>query len=304
MATTSSTKVRFLGGAIARADLAGAIAYPEGLDGTDTEFTRLYMRHGAQWFQQEFNSDIASVCYFPDGEQRGWWLAGKRGDIHSITASGRQTESIDKAGTGPDKQGYVKKIRPIGGSLHACGYRRQVYRREGKAWQSIADPIAAKRTEVGFVFNDIDGSSASDVYAAGNRGEIYHFDGTRWQLLDSGTNVHLEGLSCHGGVCIAVGRDGVILRGDRAGFSSIGPGTPELNFWDIAVFRDTFYVAASAGVFEVGPAPAFDLRPSAFPKHVGYKLASSPERIISVGTHQLLAFDGQSVVELVCPDNQ
>ena len=72
-----NTRVRFLGGTTPREELFGVLAYPEALDGTEMEFTRFYMVSNGQWLQQEFNSDIVSVCYFPAGDERGWWLLGQ-----------------------------------------------------------------------------------------------------------------------------------------------------------------------------------------------------------------------------------
>ncbi|RCX31124.1 hypothetical protein DFQ59_10388 [Thioalbus denitrificans] len=303
MTDTGNTRVRFLGGAMPRTELLGAIAYPVALDGTDREFTRFYMRHNRQWVQQEFDSDIVSVCYAPEGRERGWWLLGKRGDVHSLTSAGRLSERIPEAGTGPGRPGYVKKIRVIGGLITACGYRRQVYQRRNDRWVAMAGEIAASRSEVGYCFNDIDGSSESDIYAVGNRGEIFHFDGKRWSECDSGTNVHLEGVACLGDSVVVAGRDGVVLLGNHNGFASIGPATAELNFWDVAVYRGRIFVSASAGVFEIGPAPAFDFTPAPLPRHVGYKLATAPEHLLSIGTHQIFSYDGRSAEEIVCPDN-
>lgn len=303
MPDPNNTHVRFHGGALARDELFSVLAYPIGLDGTDLEFTRVYTRHQENWSQQEHQSDIASMCYFPAGAERGWWLVGKRGDIHSITASGAKSEQIDKAGTGPDKLGYVKKIRVIDDSMYICGYRRQVYQRRDSQWLSIADAIHASKSEIGLGFNDIAGSGPDRLFAVGNRGEVRWFNGQSWQAVDTGTNSHLEAVALRGDQVFIAGRDGVILRGNELGFESVGTGEAGLNFWDIAVFQDRVFVSASAGVFELIGNAAPTLEPSPIPQHVGYRLAVSAGKLLSIGTHQLFAYDAQSSVELVCPDN-
>lgn len=303
MPDAANARVRFLGGAVAREDLFGVLAFPVGLDGTDMEFTRFYTRHKENWFQQEYQSDIASVCYFHIGDDRGWWLLGKRGDVHSITVAGRKTESIDQAGTGPGKLGYAKKIRVINDLMYACGYRRQVYRRVGGQWVSMADAIHASKSNVGVGFNDIVGNPRGELFAVGNRGEIWWFDTQTWHSVDSGTNAHLEAVAVLDDQVIVAGRDGVILRGGHQGFESIGPTTAGLNFWDIAVFEKRIFVSASAGVFKLdaGSNQAFETAP--MPMHVGYRLAVGGGRLISLGTHQIFAYDGKTSEELVCPDN-
>ena len=300
-----NAKVRFLGGASPRRNLFGVLAYPEALDGTDMEFTRFYMVKDGKWVHREFESDVVSVCYFSVGNDRGWWLLGKRGDVTSITASGHSTDSIPTAGTGPGKLGYVKKIRVIGDAMYAAGYRRQVYRRtEGQSqWTPISGPIHADRKRVGFVFNDIDGTSEQDIYAVGNRGEIFHFDGTSWIQIESPTNVHLESVACFDKHAVVAGRNGVILLGDVHGFNAVGPAMPDLNFWDACVFSGRVFVVASRGVFEMRLTGDHDLIASPFPPHVGYKLGANEEVLYSFGTHQVFCYDGSSVAELICPDN-
>ena len=118
----------------------------------------------------------------------------------------------------------------------------------------------------------------------------------------SPTNLHLEALACTGQKVIIVGRDGVILLGDENGFEPVGPATLEQNFWDICVFKERVFVAASAGVFEFD-LDSYELNPSPFPIHVGYKLGVNSDLMYSFGTNQIYRFDGVDCYEMPCPDN-
>ena len=74
----------------------------------------------------------------------------------------------------------------------------------------------------GISFNDVWGSSVSDIYVVGDKGTILHYDGTKWSPMDSSTRNHL--LSVWGSSdtdVYAVGKKGTILHYDGSEWSSI-----------------------------------------------------------------------------------
>ena len=69
-------------------------------------------------------------------------------------------------------------------------------------------------TVTGFV--GVWGSSASDVFVAGDSGAILHYDGAAWHSMDSGTAMYLKSLWGSGGSDLfAVGDDATILHYNR-----------------------------------------------------------------------------------------
>lgn len=98
--------------------------------------------------------------------------ARKNGETTELTASGKVDEQIPGAGLNvAEPYGYVEVIRNIAGQLYVCGYGRQVYKRVGDDWISIATDILTRETAKGFM--DIAGISEDQVYAVGWGGEIY-----------------------------------------------------------------------------------------------------------------------------------
>jgi len=60
------------------------------------------------------------------------------------------------------------------------------------------------------------GTSSSDVYALGSRGEILLYDGTQWSPMTSGTDLCLLNIcGTSSGDVVVVGDYGVILWGER-----------------------------------------------------------------------------------------
>jgi hypothetical protein len=43
-------------------------------------------------------------------------------------------------------------------------------------------------------FNNVWGSSGSDVFVVGNSGAIFHYDGTTWSRMTSGTTKYLQSI--------------------------------------------------------------------------------------------------------------
>jgi len=68
------------------------------------------------------------------------------------------------------------------------------------------------------------GGSGSDVFAVGEYGTIVHYDGQSWNLLDSHTMEHLYGVWGDSATGVfAVGEDGLILHYRAPEISAVGP---------------------------------------------------------------------------------
>jgi Tol biopolymer transport system component len=78
----------------------------------------------------------------------------------------------------------------------------------------------------GHGLNAVWGSASNDVYAVGDYGTIVHYDGTQWQLMDSGTTRGLGGVWGSSPTSVfAVGAGGVILHYDGTAWRAMNSGT-------------------------------------------------------------------------------
>jgi len=76
--------------------------------------------------------------------------------------------------------------------------------------------------------HDIWGSSGSDVFAVGEYGTIYHYDGTSWSFMTSGSNEGLIGVwGSSASDVFAVGYSGTILHYDGTTWSPMTSGTTQ-----------------------------------------------------------------------------
>ena len=164
----------------------------------------------------------------------------------------------------------------------------------------ISSSILEPRERVGAIFNDINGFSEKRIFAVGNRGEIFFFDGSLWASIASPTNVHLESISLIDNSVYIVGRSGVILVGDENGFMNLDFDDRE-NYWDVSIFKEKIYVSSSSGVSVL---EGDREKESFFPSHSGYKLTANDTQLISIGSKKIFIFDGKDQKELICPDNE
>ncbi len=268
------------------------------------EYTTFYTVNAGQWQQRKFDFDGRSVTYLLSGDYRGWWVLGKRGEVAEITASGPRLEAIPDAGTGGSRLGYVNRIAQIGGVLYVCGYRRQVYARVGSTWQHIDAGIVAPSTEMGTSFEAIHGLSARDIYAVGGHGEIWHYDGSKWDQIDSPTSVHpTEVLCVTPELVYACGENGIVLRGAGTRWEVLRTEALE-DLWGLAALKGTVYVAGVGGLGQVDGNDIVSVDTDLGRTVPDYRLRTAADVLWSIGTDDILRFDGTKWEEVISPDNQ
>lgn len=302
------SRVNFLGGHSGRKGLLGVLAFPEAYS-PETEYTMCLTTLDGQWWQLQFPFDIASVTYLADPSRgyRGWWLAGKRGEVVEVSGGKPRIERIATAGTGPkNKLGHLAQIRVIDGALYCCGYRRQVYRREGADWTLISRDILAQRKRGPWNgFEAIDGFSGEDLYAVGDEGEIWHYDGASWSQCESPTTENLTDVRClDDGKVWVCGDGGVVLRGDRNGWDVVWDNPePSEAWWSLERFQGQVYVAGAEFLGRIEKNRIVPVE-TGVAGLTAQSLHHKDGTLWSIGAEHILAFDGSTWREVECPQNK
>lgn len=100
---------------------------------------------------------------------------------------------------------------------------------------------------VGTWFLSVWGSSADDVWAVGQPGLIYHWNGTVWQRQSSPTSRALTSVWGDGsGPVYITGHKGVILRNSGGGWNRMESGT-EVDLFDVGAYLGTVMVSGREG---------------------------------------------------------
>ena len=307
MAESSASRVTFLDGHVSASGWLGVLAFPVDYPG-DVDFTIFFTAFGNQWMQLQFDFDLVSVTSLVDDARnyRAWWLAGKRGEMVEIRQGVSRIDRIEGAGTSKGGLGYLSQVRSIGGQLFVCGYRRQVYRlQDDGQWALLSGAIIDRRPEGPWNgFESIDGFSPTDLYAAGDEGEVWHFDGVNWVQCDVPTNRTIADVRCIDGVVWLCG-DGVVISGDRYGWTLVnGDDSVSENWWSIEKFGDSMFLAGNDVLATVQGQLVNPVRIPGRASISAHRLCAVPGALWSLGEEHLLRFDGANWIETVCPQNR
>ncbi|WP_321952929.1 beta propeller repeat protein [Paraburkholderia bannensis] len=267
---------------------------------------------GRQWFYHDVNANIVAVCQKAQTatELRQLIALSKEGEVELWTSKNGSSfiEKIPDAGVRLGDLGYLRSIREIGNSLFACGFNSQVYMRQGGAWISLVSPPlkhqhAASNDYV--VFNQIDGFSEQDVYAAGSNGALYHWSGRAWKKIPLKTDENLECIRCYGVDDVWVGgANGTLLNGNATkGFKDVSDVTDNETFWSLAPFQGNVYLGTTKGLFVYNGHAIERVVTGLNPEVETYTVDSTEDALWSIGVKDLVRFDGEAWIRIDHPDN-
>jgi hypothetical protein len=137
------------------------------------------------------------------------------------------------------------KIKTIDGYAYSVGGQRKIYKRTdtGK-WQKVADLPRVEHIERAG-FRDLDAFSASDMYAVGGHGDVWHFDGKAWTQMGFPSNVQLATVTCAGdGNVYISGEGGSLWVGQKSTWKNIYKGSSSIPWNDVAWFDERLWLAS------------------------------------------------------------
>ncbi|WP_338848513.1 hypothetical protein V8J88_06395 [Massilia sp. W12] len=196
----------------------------------------------------------ASVAYQPKEQFVGFSLN------HHIYAIGSGEVGFEKdlssgkndAGEWAGMRGGAVKSKTIDGWLWIVGSGRSVMRRQGNntwEWHS-AIPDRSLMDDGGF--EDIDGFSSTDIYAAGGHGDVWHFDGKTWRAIPFPSNMSLETVCCAGDGMVYIGADeGAVFQGRGEQWKLIHRGDTTLSYTDLVWYQDRVWGTSDYGVWHI-----------------------------------------------------
>lgn len=137
-------------------------------------------------------------------------------------------------------------VEPVGDIAYAVGTRCAVYRRTAPGTWECIDDGCYRENDFSRGFNAIDGFGVSEVYAVGDQGEIWRYDGRAWQQQASPTNCALNTVVCAGnGTVYVAGALGTIIAGRNDQWRVL-PDIPQgLEFWGSSFYEGELYLTAN-----------------------------------------------------------
>ena len=195
----------------------------------------------------------------------------------------------------------------IDGYVYAVGPWRAVCRRlEPGKWENLADrktlpepkPNSYGSSDDGF--DVIDGYSGNDIYAGGEKGDLWHFDGKRWDRCPVPTDMLIESICCAGDDFVYVGlQSGAVMRGRGQQWQVIHIGSMTLPFQDMVWFAGKVWCTSDYGVWTIenGKLVEPDLPPEV--RSCSGNLSVGDGVMLLAGMYGATVFDGSKWTALV-----
>jgi hypothetical protein len=171
-----------------------------------------------------------------------------------VTGSGDSyMERIVSAVDDGPKRGAILRLKQIGAHLYACGNGRTVCRREGQdRWSTLRSAVPEAHLFEREGFDDLDGFSEEDIYAAGGDGDIWRFDGRTWQRCGFPSNLPLSAVCCAGDGSVYVGGLlGTLFKGRGGRWSKIHEGELFLPFKDLVWYDGRVWCTNDYGLWTI-----------------------------------------------------
>ncbi|WP_217441940.1 MULTISPECIES: hypothetical protein [unclassified Myxococcus] len=214
-------------------------------------------------------------------------VVGEDGEVVTYVGGKSKNEALKPAPV------MIRNAREIAGWVYACGMKRQVYKRIGEAkWVAMNAPAAEATEKAGF--EAIDGTSETDLYAAGWGGEVWRYDGKSWSPCESPTRVILSAVCCApDGTVYVAGQQGVLLKGRGSAFAVV-PWAEEVtsDLWDLCWFRGKLYVATLSALYTLEGDRLVEVDFGEAGTPTCYGLATAEDVLWSIGRDDVASFDG------------
>jgi hypothetical protein len=277
-------------GAVRHRDLGYLLAGDKKLDEDDIEHTAVFEWDPlAGWggYDLSWTSSSACVCEEPKEQlvvvgRMGEFLVLGQGEHYEGVIQTRSKRSADP----PPLRG----ARSIAGKAYAVGMNSQVFRRDDRTtWTPLGDGL-----EAGTDFEAIDGFAANNLFAVGWKGAIRRFNGRRWSVVDSPTNVILTGVCCaKDGVVYACGQAGTVLRGVGERWEAIKQEDTDEDFWDVEGFGNDVYFSTTRFLYRLSSNRLTLVKFGRDAPKTCYHLSARDGVLWSIGERDVMAFDGK-----------
>jgi hypothetical protein len=296
-------RVVFTSGYVLGRNLVAISSYIEAVEEQNHELTRMFSYQNGEWGALDLNGiTVLSVCG-SERPSRTLYCLGRDGTVYARRSGKPSQERIPEAGAERGQLGYVRHICEIAGVIYVCGVSGQIYRREPTGWAHFDEGVLDRKSRgrSGNLYC-MDGTSAKDIYAVGQAGHIWHYDGGKWEQVLSPTNFDLNWVTCVSPTEVYLcGNRGFFFRGSRERWEDISLPDKTEDLWSVEVYQGKVYVAGDKGLY------VFDGKRVEFLDTGmvldGHRLHANDGVLWSFGNEHLAYLDGKKWNYVKHPDN-
>jgi hypothetical protein len=243
-----------------------------------------------------YNAHTACIIKYPEP---GLVDASEPGYYSVNTENGMTSGDIFVKSQPPSKKRRVRGIRSVSeidGKAYAVGFAGMVYRLDKlNGWTRIDDGLPES-----FEIEAIHGFEASELYATGDDGELWHNDGKKWTKLDLPTNENLNTVKCAGnGKVYLAGDGGVLICGRKDEWEVIEHEQTDDDIWDLEWFGGQLYVSTMDDVYRLKKERLERVDFGDDPPKSCYQLSAGKDVLWSSGEYDIMSFNGKKWTRIV-----
>ncbi|WP_431261977.1 WD40/YVTN/BNR-like repeat-containing protein [Roseateles chitinivorans] len=221
-------------------------------DELETRLTKLQLNAEKRWLSTTMTGYSRLKCSGPREGDVVCFAVDGMGQVLAKKLEGSRDESNVPGGGGVGPcRGSVNRLKPLFGRLYGGGDGRSLFHRVGpEQWREVGPLPPEGRGETGF--QDFDGFSETDLYAAGGQGDVWRYDGSAWLRVRFPSKMWLESVCCGGDGLVYIGaQSGTVYRGRGDDWTMIHRGDLSLPFRDMVWFQDRVYATSDYGLWEI-----------------------------------------------------
>lgn len=241
------------------------------------------------------------VCELERG--RTTFSVSNNGKVQIGNRDGFRIENIDISDDGPNNLRHLRSAQKIDNYLYATGMSNMLYRRglrSGK-WEKFDNGLRIPRSSKKISgINSIGGTEDDKIYACGLRGGLWGLEKGHWKSIESGTNISLNSLSSlTSGDIYCCGQAGVVISGKERKWEIVSNDVTEEDFWSIVNFNKKIFISTqSESLYEVIEGRVLPLKININHEVTTYHLHTNNSILLSVGSRNILTYDGSSWVDI------
>lgn len=233
-----------------------------------------------------------AACFMPNER---WVFVQEPGEVYVV---GEGDDDYEKPIDARVRH-HFSAVRCIAGSFaYAVGIGRQVYKRTGAdKWVRLTDKSLSKLPKdidhAGF--DDIGGFTEEDLYACGAHGDLWHFNGKKWNKEDVPVDSNLEKICCasNGLVYITTNRKELLIGKSgqwRVAPQDIGDAMLE----EIVEFGSRVLVSTEETIFQVRGDELVDAKLGLPSMDLYSHMAAGDGILVVAGSSDAYMYDGRS----------
>lgn len=291
----SGLRIRIRTAAVRNSDIGYILACDPEMDEDEILHTNVFRWESGR-FEESFSNFSAHTCCVASVPDSAFIQLAGFGEYGISTANGIFGGNVFDGQPKDAKQGAFQIVTAIAGKAHAAGLGGIVYRLDGFVkWTPMDKGLSSSLN-----FWAIDGFDGEDIYAAGDDGALWHFDGRKWSYCDPPTNMNFNTLKCAGnGKVYVAGNDGQLLCGRANTWQFIAEDETGDTFWDLKWFEGNLYLSTRSFVYRLkdGGLELVDFGDDT--PETCYHLSTAKGVLWSIGAKDIMNFDGKRWTRVV-----